>query len=232
MDKTTLPLLNLPLPSRSLPLFIYSYIFLFILFILLNSAPRLHHSQSPFRVTLSFMFLPVATWVSLSTMIFLSKNTFLLSALLLSTISADFARSVLVLIVILLSSLPILLFLPSLTTVTLFSMAFLIILSIAFSLFRMPFPELLFLLSAVPITFLLPFDLYIGFQFPSVSHIKLLPSPSRLFVIHNHLIFTISLSLILPLAHFVLLINTCSLFLPSNPHMPVDLFFLLLLPYE
>src|SRR6267154_2643844 len=50
-------------------------------------------------------------------------------------------------------------------------------------------------------------------------------------LIHNQLIFTISLSLILPLAHFVLLINTCSLFLPSNPHRPVDLLFLLLLPY-
>src|SRR6267154_955221 len=54
---------------------------------------------------------------------------------------------------------------------------------------------------------------------------------SSLFVIPNHLIFMISLSLILPLAHFVLLINICSLFLPSNPHRPVDLFFLLLLPY-
>src|SRR6267154_1753756 len=30
MDKTTFPLLNIPLPSRSFPLFIYSYIFLFI----------------------------------------------------------------------------------------------------------------------------------------------------------------------------------------------------------
>ena len=140
----------------------------------------------------------------------------------------SFPKSALLLIAILLLSLPTLLSLPNLTTVTPSSMVYLILLFTAFNQFKMHLQEQLSLPFAVPITFLLLFVPCIGFLFPNALHSRLLLSRSKHYRIINLPIFAIFSFLTVPLIHFALLTSICSPYLSSNLPKLVDLSSLLL----